>query len=1075
MANYFFIVGVGGAGRGVCNHLKYELEQHYGSLAAARTQVLVIDGPVRSDQYALPGGFEIDTNPQSPEFIQCHAAASPDSQIQAIAGGNVQSGTATEHIARWLPGYEAAKIPRPINPEGGFGGHRPSGHAYVYTDIARLRQSLTQAYQHIKQLQGAASQQGSRVLCFLVGSQSGGTGAGMLWDIAAMLRPLTLASLDSFYAILPLANSYHALVNTEERRQEVDAKNYAGLLNLLRFMTIGKVPIPVVFEYSAHDVFHNHTNIVECPFLLDGDGIGCKVNDIVPSYGVVPAIADWLMTLIKDDLGGTNHIAAGDSINWPSYIGADPHQMFAAFGTSTLRYPWQEVLQTFKYRFTWAVFEEMLKPGGPLAGEGQKRAQQVLGASPFGVMIERGSVDLRLQSWKTLRDQLRTHNRSRNKNRPLPVHEPPSEVVRLKTLLVFSRGDDEVMRDAEAHRNIIVNNVNNWINHQYAIIVADFQTDAEQVIVDLFMEKVTDATGQERYQPRTLGENYRNSIMVARDYLAYLRQKLQNLRVKIQQEFDQEFYPAGPNQPNLMVQLQARVQDKIRVMQASPGDHTDEQEDYLRALDRLLEAEVWHMFLQGLRRTVADVEAGVQALWDTIGDSAQGWCYHLDHAREAFAKTYNQDESRRLQWTQMRLRTYLPVPGSEAEDHLFAHVADPHLDSFFDQASWHLVINATAQGVERYELVLQHPDVEGSVRAATTRRTVLGTQVQVSAFNPDHLAAWAARQLRQPLASQTIWDIMELDFASDWLPKRGETLQALGGTERVNYEQQYVNDRINVLLNQSGSLWTLSGSNFQNTQHWGTWGSFVMSASPASIAERFSAELQKRGQALHPTNALPHEVRRAAGYFRAPLTAWNYHSTCYSHYLAYLQHANGILVDIYRNEQNAQQLRRWIQQYVDPSLHALLDVTLTVLLSDLEIFRLYALCYTLDLLPTRDGNSAIAPKVYYLGHTELASVLDLETLSCKILCTHFQTNGVWQKNDAVQQALRQLWQGYEAQHSTPEKIADWLQDLRQHTEALTLPLPPAGQPLIHREHLKKAFQAIVYHYIAEVKIAKKLE
>jgi len=247
-----------------------------------------------------------------------------------------------------------------------------------------------------------------------------------------------------------------------------------------------------------------------------------------------------------------------------------------------------------------------------------------------------------------------------------------------------------------------------------------------------------------------------------------------------------------------------------------------------------------------------------------------------------------------------------------------------------------------------------------------------------------------------------------------------------------------------------------------------------MSASPASIAERFSAELQRRGQALHQTNALPHEIRRAAGYFRAPLTAWNYHSTCYSHYLAYLQHANGILVDIYRNEQNAQQLRRWIQQYVDPTMHALPDVTLTVLLSDLEIFRLYALCYTMELLPTRDGNSATAPKMYYLGHTDLASVLDLETLSCKILCTHFQTSGVWQKNDAVQQALRQLWQGYEAQHATPENVADWLDELKQHAEALALPLPSAGQPLIHREHLQKALQAVVYHYIAEVKVAKKL-
>ena len=116
----------------------------------------------------------------------------------------------------------------------------------------------------------------------------------------------------------------------------------------------------------------------------------------------------------------------------------------------------------------------------------------------------------------------------------------------------------------------------------------------------------------------------------------------------------------------------------------------------------------------------------------------------------------------------------------------------------------------------------------------------------------------------------------------------------------------------------------------------------------------------------------------------------------------------------------------------------------------------------------------MAPKVYYLGHTELASVLDLEALSCKILCTHFQAASVWQKNDAVQQALRDLWQGYEAQHSTPEKIADWLNALRQRAETLALPLPPAGQPLIHREHVKKALQAVVYHYIAEVKVAKGL-
>ncbi len=815
-------------------------------------------------------------------------------------------------------------------------------------------------------------------------------------------------------------------------------------------------------------------DVVECPFLVDGDGIGCKLDDIVPSYGVVPAIADWLLTLIKDDVAGTNHIAASDSINWQNYIGADPPQMFAAFGTSSVRYPWQEVLQTFKYRFTWAVCEDMLKPSGPLAGEGQKRAQQVLGGSPFGIMIERGAVDLTPTNWKILRDQLQPHSRSRSKNRPLPVHEPASEVVRLRTLLFFSRDDDEVMRDADSHRSTTVTNVNRWINHQYGIIVADFQAEIEQVIANLFMEKTTDASGQERYQPRLLGEHYRNSITVAKDYLAYLRQKLQDVSLTLQTEFDRHFYPVGSNQPNLIAQLQVGVQHRIQIMQASPGSHTDEQEDYLRALDQLLEAEVWHMLVQAVRRTLADIHACVQGLWDTIGYSAQGWCYTLDQAREAFAKAYGQDESRRLQWTQMRLRTYLPIPGEEAEDDLFVQVADPQLAAFFEQASWQLAIDGTAKGAARYALVFQYPGVGGRVRATTTMRTVLGEQIQVSQFNPEQIAVWAETQLRRPLEAKTIWDIMEFDFAHDWLPKRGKMLQALSLAERASYERDYVTERINILINQSSPLWTLSGGNFQNAQEWGIWGQFVRSNSPVNLAERFSAELQRRGQALRQADALPHEIRRAAGYFRAHLSAWSYHSTCYSHYLAYLQQANGVMVDIYPNEQNAQQMRRWIQHYVDPTMHGLLDVTVTALLNDPEIFQLYALCYTMDLLPKRQGGSATALQVYYLGHTELASVLDIDALSCRLLCTHYQADGVWQRNEALHQALRELWRTHEADQAAPGKIEAWLAQMKHRADGLNLPMPPAGQVVIHREHLRKAFQAAVYQYMAEVKRARGL-
>jgi hypothetical protein len=892
-----------------------------------------------------------------------------------------------------------------------------------------------------------------------------------------MIRPLTAGNLDSFFAIVPLANSYHALADTQARRLEIDAKNYAGLLNLMRFMAIGRGTGCVTFEYSANDVFHNHTNIVECPFLLDGDSVGCKLNDTIPRLGVVPAIADWLLTIIKDDLTGTNHIASGDSVNWPNYTGSNPLNSFASFGISSVRYSWKEVLETFQYRFAWAVFNEMLQTGGPLGGEGQKRAQMVLGRSPFGRAVESGRVDLGLKNWKALRDVLGTHGQRQNKNRPLAVHEPPIEVVKLKSFFIFTRGDDEVIRDGNDFRNATVTRVSNWVKHQHDVIVADFQSDLEEVILDLFMEKVADAAGQEHLRPRMLKNTHRNSITVARDFLEYFRNKIEGLSLYIQTEFDRQFYPSGSTQPSLISLLQTKVQEKIRVMQASPGDHTSEQEDYLRALGELLEAEVWQILVEALQRTVVDVQAVVEGLWETIGYSAEGWCFTLEEAREACAKAYSRDQSRRIEWTQMRLRTYLPFPGQEAEDILFGEVSDPYLTTFFEQASWHIAINSAEKGVSRYELVLEYPGLEKRMREVVRMRTLSGQQIEVARFTHTHLVSWAKEQLRSPLEKKTIWDIMELDFSEDWLRKKGKKVEALTGQERASLETEYVRERINSLINQSGPLWTLSGGHFQTKQQWGTWGSFVISATPGNIAERFCAELQNRQEPLRQADDLRHEIRRSAGYFCAPITAWSYHSTCYGNYLAYLQNPTGIIVDIYVHEQNAHRLRHWILSHVDPSMTELLDITVVGLLNDLELFRLFALAYTMDIIPRKTPTSATATttEIYCLGPTDLPSVLDIDSLSVRILDAYYKDqHGVWHRNDSVQQCLRQVWNEYENKNMDPGKVNGWLDTLETRAGALTFPNVPGQRAVIHRDHLKKAFQAVVREYIRQVKTAKGL-
>ena len=165
MASVFLVVRVGGGGRGVLNHLKYELEQEYGSTERARVRLVCVDG-LESDQYVLPGEFQIDTSPGSPEFIQTRV--SPAEVIRNIAQGRINQ--EEKHIARWLSQREADKIPASaLNPLTGLGGERVPGHVLFYLQLDDIRGKLLAAYQQTRAALGQADRN-DRVVVVLVGS-----------------------------------------------------------------------------------------------------------------------------------------------------------------------------------------------------------------------------------------------------------------------------------------------------------------------------------------------------------------------------------------------------------------------------------------------------------------------------------------------------------------------------------------------------------------------------------------------------------------------------------------------------------------------------------------------------------------------------------------------------------------------------------------------------------------------------------------------------------------------------------------------------------------------------------------
>lgn len=178
MPRAFLIVGVGGAGRGVCNLLKYELEQEFGSAATARTEILVIDGPEWDPNYSVAGSYQIDTEPGSDEFYR--VAVNPWQQIRNLCYGIPDE--FTRYLLPWLPRSEALRIPDaamgPLQEQWHLVGCPSEFHAYVFVEASEIYGRLQRQYQAARALAGDAGAGDTRVLTVVIGSFAGRTGAG---------------------------------------------------------------------------------------------------------------------------------------------------------------------------------------------------------------------------------------------------------------------------------------------------------------------------------------------------------------------------------------------------------------------------------------------------------------------------------------------------------------------------------------------------------------------------------------------------------------------------------------------------------------------------------------------------------------------------------------------------------------------------------------------------------------------------------------------------------------------------------------------------------------------------------
>lgn len=1065
MASFFLIVGVGGGGRGILNHLKYDLEQEYGSAQAARTRLVCIDGP-ETDQYILPGEFQIDTHPGSPEFICTEVSPAPT--LQRIAREEV--GPPEKQITSWLSPAEAAKIPASaLNPLTGLGGERVPGHILFYLQLDDLQQRLLQAYQQSRAAL-SGDQASDRVVVILMGSLAGGTGAGLLWDIAHLLREPTAGNQDPLLCLLPLPNTYHPLLKSEGERVKHDAKNFAGIRELARFMTASH-RLPTRMTFSDTIAIENG-QLFDVPFLADGDRPDSKVNDVIPQWGIVPAMADFLLALIQDNLA-THRPIYNALVNWgTAHIGGapTPAERFGSFGVSSLRYPWKEVLGSFAYRFAYELYEAILEPIGEAVEAGRLRATRTLNDCPFTTMVENpATARMAPADYRQLASRVST---GRTGSLPFPTHDPLVEEIKHGGFWFLKVPDEEVIRNAEELRDrylggetdLSSSTVRGWMNLQSRkILELFFGTDRvegerslgliEREVLRLFFHPEG-----EHLSPIPLSESP-HSLVIARDYLQALWERLGHFADHWEAAYRGHLYPEGDGRPSLLALQIERVDRRREAMHRNPKDTREEQEVYLQEAQKLMELEIWAILVKGIGDLVRSLRERLDGLWALIGDDADGWVNILEGYKELMDRCYTRDITRRQGFTALKLRRYLPNPGGLAEDQLFEDVADPALNELLRQISWEFTVDP--KDPARYRLLLCGPQVpgyqyqahEGALLNAFTRER-LG---RVNRYNPYEHVQYALNVLQGPLSQKTLWDMLWYDYAYEWRQQ---------AENREKGPDDYVRERLDWLMERSEVLLNYTTSPTLHAESY-LFGKFLTASgtdNPAhDLAARFVTQLAQKGVQRTDDDLYAKELRRVNVELKIPLTSWSGYEGALEHYLEYHQVPSNTLVHIYPNEQNAFRIEALIARKIDRSFAGkTLDPTVVALLDSPETFRTFALCLIDGQIPSRAEGLA-APRRHFLslpnGEVDLGEIWDIDTLVSR----------VW-GDRGVQEALASRWHQREAEAQRQNQTQELLQELEGKLKGFAFPSAPTGTRVaIDLGHLLLAFRAVVGEYVEQVR------
>ena len=396
------VVGIGGTGQDIVADVKRALIGAYGRVPDS-VRLLAFDLHAfqeESDEEADEQDYFSRIRLERREYV--HVAA----------GGRVSH--LRDGVCPWFPKQDYVRTFGDQPFVDGAGRHRPVGRAALYHDLdghanSRVMGALRDALEGIQ----SAAGQGEALQVILVSSLVGGTGAGMVTDIAVLLH--TFPHPKRLWALLVLPEAWGD--KEDENTQNVLARAYATWREFGRMRLTGQAVCPYEFHFPHVGPYLLSEPIVEGLYLVGGKrwGDGTPMNPVgEPRRHAFPAAAQFIFLLMdrRVRLEGQNPesittLAVNDrdqqmQVAEPLYsaIGVWTERsvvLQAVRGSSmALNRRWLEVVGTPRPHavevadgiqvqyFDWAPDQNEEAPGGGVGTPGSRESQRFLASAGEG-------------------------------------------------------------------------------------------------------------------------------------------------------------------------------------------------------------------------------------------------------------------------------------------------------------------------------------------------------------------------------------------------------------------------------------------------------------------------------------------------------------------------------------------------------------------------------------------------------------------------------------------------------------------------------------------------------------------